>query len=92
MKINAFNELPSSAAEKGRLIQAQQAAQQAAPGVAYQPGSIVVKEVSAELMASKTDRDAAASQIKVMGITATDVINLVSRLSCYLFLLCHTLA
>ena len=92
MKINAFNELPSSPAEKERLIQAQRAAQQAAPGVAYQPGSIVVKEVSAKLMASMTDRDAAASQIKVMGITTTDVINLFSRFSCYLFLLCHTLA
>jgi hypothetical protein len=89
LKINAFDELPSSSTEK---IQAQQAAQQATPGGAYQPGSIVVKEVSAELMASKTNRDEAASQLKVMGISATDVINLFSRLSCYLFLLCHTLA
>jgi hypothetical protein len=78
--MNAFNELPSSATEKDMTIQAQQAAQQEAPGAAFQPGSIVIKEVNAALMASKTNRDVAASQVKVMGISATKVINLFSRL------------
>jgi hypothetical protein len=78
LKINAFKELSSSSVEKGLLRQEQEVAQKEVPGVTYQPGSIILKEVSAELMASKINRSEAVSQIKVMGISATDVINLFS--------------
>jgi hypothetical protein len=79
LKINTFEELASSPSrEKDLLDQEQQATQKEVPGVTYQPGSIIIKQVTAELMASKINRSEAVSQIKVMGISATDVINLVS--------------